>query len=248
MVDYRQDPCHCHNQPHTFTPAFNPNHCHYEHHREDSRGPLHRTISSSTRDCHLHDPTSHDHPCPGARQPECRDCNHNRSHRSTERNGENTELVRALEEVLRNRSITTDVSQLLQEAVRRPETHHSSEQDALGAIIRLLGDVRSTNNGTPRHNTNQNTLIDLLLRISSNGTADPTATFAPRENSPRYLYSLDDSYEMAQTAAGRTTFTLPTHGRIVEDSGCSTPIYEMYARPRATRVRNAPAWMSGVWH
>jgi hypothetical protein len=174
MVDYHQDPYFCPFQRRsTNTPTTNidHNHCHYEHHREERGGLFGRTTISSTTDCHQHHPSSRDSPCPGSQRARCSRCGGYHGDRSRTTQTDSSDLVRALEEILDRRSRDNEVSRLLDELLLRRSSGQAETRRLLGDVLsELLGQngqgalVQSTATATA---TNRETLVDLLLRISS---------------------------------------------------------------------------------
>lgn len=252
MADYHQDPCYCSFQGRraaTGGATFDYNHCQYEHRREESRGPLHRTLSSSTRDCHQHHPSSHDSPCPGSHRSRCSECRRSLDNRSVARQEDHPDLVRALEEIFDQRSGGNELSRLLDELTHRRNNGNSDSRRVLGDVVGQLLDRNGRDTShRPVSTANRDTLIDLILRITSNSNSGaPTANSAPGQVHgicPGHAVSGIDAMGLQTPWMPRDSIPV-SMGMWPVGMGMAMPRSMMYAAP--DHVRPVPRWMTGVW-
>lgn len=254
MGDYHQDPCYCSFQGRRTIAggaSFDHNHCHYEHRRHESRGPLYRTSSSSTLDCHQHHPSSHDSPCPGRRRrSRCSDSQRSHRSRSVLPQEDHADVAHALEEILDQRSRDSELSRLLDE-LRHQRNHDDIDHSrALGDIVsRLLDRNDRDMSYRPFPPTNRNTLIDLILRITSNSNSGVSVANSAMGRShgiyPGHALSGIDMMSMQAPWAAHDSMPMSV-GIWPMDMGMPIPRSIMYTVPDHTRP--VPRWMGGVWH
>lgn len=254
MADYHQDPCYCSLQGRRTVAGgaiFDHNHCHYEHRRQESRGPLYRTSSSSTLDCHQHHPSSHDSSCPGRRRrSRCSDSRRSHRSRSIVRQEDSPDVARALEEILDQRSRDSELSRLLDEL--RHQRHHedSDSTRVIGDIVsRLLDRNGLETSYRPLPTTNRNTLIDLILRSTSNSNSGAPVANSVRGHSPGLYprHTLSGIDLMSIQAPWVAHESMPVSvGMWPMDMGVAIPRPIMYAVP--DHARPVPHWTGGVWH
>lgn len=254
MVDYHQDSCQCQFQRRGTVvgdATFDHNHCHYEHRRDETRGPLHRTTSTSIRDCHQHHPTSRASACPGSHRTRCSGCGRSHSEPAESRQDDSADVVRALEEVLDRRSRDDEISRLLDELTQQRGSGSDNNRRVLGDVLGQILDGSAQSSGRPMSTTNRDTLVDLLLRITSSSNNDPSdMTSQPTTMHTVWPAYLPDGIDMMGSRGawvargGMGTMWAPG---MSASAGYAVPLPRVMFPSGSEGVRIVPRFMTGVW-
>jgi hypothetical protein len=177
--------CHCPTRSIQYGGAtFGHNHCHYEHHSQDSRGPLHRTTASSTRDCHQQHPASHGNPCPSTQRPLCLACGEPRQLCTQQKSPEDVNVLEdLLGEVTRDQGLLRDLRDVI-----RPSNSEYVTRDYIEVIINEVLDRRETRSAQDQGNTtaSREALREvLLLQLAA---VCPDLMIAAGARTPQPLY------------------------------------------------------------
>ena len=238
MADCRHGSCQCQHEPQTIDGLFNRNHCHYEHVREESRGPLTRTTTSRTRDCHLHNSA----PCPGSHQ-----FNGHNGGRSSRRHcnrpqDPNRDMVELLQELIGSRQIDSGTRRLFDDLARNQDHRDSDNRQVLIDTIVQLLDQQENGRPSPRITTNFNgdVEVDVFLNIDGN-SSNNTNISIPRctGSGPRYMSRRDRLNGLINGSPNDNYVAIPMS--MLSSGGLDGRTY-------GPRIRELPGWISGVWH
>jgi hypothetical protein len=223
--------CHCPTRSTQYGGAtFDHNHCHYEHHSQDSRGPLHRTTTSSTRDCHQHHPASHGNPCPSTQRPCCSACGEPRRSCTQQKPSEDVNVLdELLAETTRDQGILRD----LRDAIRRP-TSEDSARDYIEIVINEVLDRREARSVQTQGSTTarREALIEvLLLRLAA---VCPDPMLEARARTPQPLYGAYPPRSISHCHIRGSPRRLPPH---------SVPDFAGHLHQPP--YRSLPRWFSG---
>jgi hypothetical protein len=189
MCDRDRWGCQFHNQA---SICDHNDHCHFEQYQHETRGPLHRTSTSTLRGCHRPNNTiSH---CCNSRS---RGCRHD-DRRNCCSSCQEHSILYDLENLLGPCRRNSDLANLLNRVYNTHNTHNDHNDHNNGdnrGILRqvldeLLGHNNNRNNNPPfstrttPSNTDRDVLVDLLLRITSSSSTNTLTT--NHDNPPPY--------------------------------------------------------------
>ena len=199
MCDHDHWGCQTHRPSHL---CDQNDHCHFEQYQQETRGPLHRTSTSTLRGCHRPNHNTSHHCNSGTR------CNSHISQRDCCNNHcQEHSILYDLESLFGQRRRDSDLANILDRVCRSQQNNtdsqnnnnSSSNNNNRGVLRQLLDEVLGSNSNSNsninnRNNRSSNTstssdrdvLVDLLLRITSNSSTSTNTLPTNLDNPPPY--------------------------------------------------------------